>query len=70
MFYFQFLKSYLIIVLFSISLFLFIGWYQNYHAYQRLEEKVITDCVWLDFVGVVPDYCQEYIDEGMTIYER
>ena len=55
------MKNYLILYLTVTLILVSVAWYNNSRNYERLQEKIITDCTWFEFLGVIPDYCEKYI---------
>jgi hypothetical protein len=64
------MRWYLVLFLSCALFFAIVGWAITLKQMDNVEHQVMTNCVWLDFVGVVPEYCDQYIDEGYSIYEK
>jgi hypothetical protein len=62
------MRWYLVLFLSCALFFTIIGWTITLRQIEKLESQVITNCIWLDFTGVTPDYCEEYINKGYSIY--
>jgi hypothetical protein len=58
------MKNYLILYLTTALIFVSVAWYYNVQSYERLEKKIVSDCTWFDFLGLIPEYCEKYIYKG------
>ena len=62
------MRWYLVLYLGVMCVLLLIGWRITLSENEKLQHQIIENCVWLDFTGITPDYCQEYINKGYSIY--